>query len=44
MSKYLRKFDRIWQNPHLENAGKFTSEFLMLANFGLAKFTSREFK
>ena len=23
------------QNPHLENAGKFTSEFLMLANFSL---------
>ncbi|RKV97929.1 MAG: hypothetical protein D8H92_03020 [Campylobacter sp.] len=32
------------QNPHLKNAGKFTREFLMLANFGLAKFTSREFK
>lgn len=24
-----------WQNSHFENAGKFTSEFLMLANFGL---------
>nr|WP_314748391.1 hypothetical protein [uncultured Campylobacter sp.] len=23
------------QNQHLENAGKFTSEFLMLANFSL---------
>ena len=24
-----------WQNSHFKNAGKFTSEFLMLANFGL---------
>nr|WP_315107337.1 hypothetical protein [uncultured Campylobacter sp.] len=26
---------RFRQNPHLENAGKFTSEFLMLANLSL---------
>jgi len=32
------------QNPHLKNAGKFTSKFLTLINFGLAKFMSRKFK
>ena len=33
-----------WQNSHFENAGKFTSEFLMLANLNIAKFMSRKFK
>jgi len=35
---------RFSQNQHLENAGKFTREFLMLANLSLAKFMSRKFK
>jgi hypothetical protein len=33
-----------WQNSHFENAGKFTSEFLTLANLNIAKFMSRKFK
>ncbi|WP_181002297.1 hypothetical protein [Campylobacter concisus] len=33
-----------WQNSHFENAGKFTSKFLTLANLNIAKFTSRKFK